>query len=133
MVVDQDQHFCHRFSSAIGRTHKVIEVANWPLALSLALKDPPDAIFLGDNLGAFSRRGVVRKIRELRSLQNLKVFAVAETLLNTAPALSYDGIIPKASDLESLKEHLERIVFASPEDSRAPNSQPSLQEELQPA
>ena len=104
------------------------------LALSLALKNPPDAIFLGDNLGAFSRRGVVRKIRELRSLQNLKVFAVAdETLVNPVPSLSYDGIIPKALDLESLREHLERIVFASPEDSRAPNSQPSLQEELQPA
>jgi CheY-like chemotaxis protein len=132
MVVDQDQDFCHLFSSTIGRTHKVIEVSNGALALSLALKDPPDAIFLGDNLGAFSRRGVVRKIRELRSLQNLKVFAVAdETALNTVPSLPYDGIIPKVMVPEPLQEHLERTVFATPEEAQA-SSEPDLQVELQP-
>ena len=65
MVVDQDNKFCNLFSSAVGRTHQVIEATNGAQALSLALKNPPDAIFLGESLGAFSRRGVVRKIREL--------------------------------------------------------------------
>ncbi len=57
MVVDQDKKFCNVFSSAVGRTHQVIEAVNGAQALSLALKNPPDAIFLGDCLGAFSRRG----------------------------------------------------------------------------
>ena len=133
MVVDQDQDFCHIFSSTFGRKHKVIEVPNGALALSLALKNQPDAIFLGDNLGAFSRRGVVRKIRELRSLQNLRVFAVAdESTLNTVPSLIYDGIIPKVLAPEFLKQHLERIVFASRENSQAPTCEPDPQAELQP-
>jgi CheY-like chemotaxis protein len=133
MVVDQDQHFRHLLSRAIGQTHEVIEVTNGAQALSLALKNRPDAIFLGDNLGAFSRRGVIRKIRELRSLQNLKVFAVTdETDLNAVSSLPYDGIIPKVLVPESLKEHLDRIVFASPAGIQAPSCEPDLQAELTP-
>jgi CheY-like chemotaxis protein len=132
MVVDQDQDFCRIFSSTFGGTHKVIEVPNGALALRLALKNQPDAIFLGDNLGAFSRRGVVRKIREL-SLQNLRVFAVAdESTLNTVPSLPYDGIIPKVMAPEFLKQHLERTVFAGRENSQAPTCEPDPQAELEP-
>jgi len=47
VVVDHDKKFRNLFSSAVGQTHQVIEAANGAEALSLALKNPPDAIFLG--------------------------------------------------------------------------------------
>ncbi len=120
MVVDQDNKFCNLFSSAVGRTHQVIEATNGAQALSLALKNPPDAIFLGESLGAFSRRGVVRKIRELPGLQNLKVFAITdETTLKTVPSLSYDGIIPKVLVPEALREHLDALPSQFPGRRRA--------------
>ena len=50
IVVDQDKKFCNLFSSIVGRTHQVIEATNGAQALSLALTNPPDAIFLGDSL-----------------------------------------------------------------------------------
>jgi len=119
MVAEQNNKFYKLFSSAEGRTHQVIEATNGVQALSLALKNPPDTIFLGDSLGA-SHAGGVRKIRELPGLQNIKVFAIRRrTTVKTASSLRYDGIIPKGLVPESSKNIWSALSSKVPGESRA--------------
>jgi two-component system chemotaxis response regulator CheY len=111
IIADQDANFRHFFVSTLLAKFKVFEAVNGAEAIMRTLQCQPDALFVGAQLGVLSSEGLVRKIRSMRNLRDLKIYAIAQkSAQDTLPAASlHDGVVARSFVPEILLRYVNKL------------------------
>jgi CheY-specific phosphatase CheX len=98
IITDQDANFRHFFVTTLSTKFRVFEAINGAEAFMKVLQYQPDALFVGADLGVFSREELVRKIRSVENLRRLEIHAIVQKdAREPLPAASlYNGEIPRS-------------------------------------
>ena len=95
LIADQDANFRHFFVTTLSTKFRVFEAINGAEAFMKVMQYQPDALFVGAELGMLSQEKLVRKIRNVKNLRTLKIYAITrKDTREPLPAVSlYNGEI----------------------------------------
>lgn len=75
LIADGDVHYIEYFRKVAGARFTLTEAGSGAKALEACLKHPPEAVFLGTNLGVMGYDRIVSRLRAIKS-RSIRIFAV---------------------------------------------------------
>lgn len=114
LIADGDSDYRQFFRKNIGTRFKTLEAESGVKALEICLKNPPDAVFLGTDLGVMSREHIVR---QLRATNRRPIHIIAVPLKSEAADVrasgTFDEVFVRTYVPGAFKKELGRLVQGS--------------------
>lgn len=129
LVVDGDADFRHFVRSTLGHHYAISEAEGGAQGLRACLDARPQAILLGQNLGAVPAAMFLRKLRSLPGLAGVPV-VVAGSRGNEAPLADADAVIQRTFVPETFKKQFVRLVTGGSPEQRVLLARPELRPQM---
>lgn len=115
MLVDADPEYRHFFMSVLSSRFTIVPVDSGAKALRICLDSPPQALFVGGNIGVLGPVALVQKIRSLSRLDGMRIIAIApgSQLAAVRRSAPFDGGVPRTFVPEVFQEHFDQLLGAS--------------------
>lgn len=121
LVADQDPNFRGFCAKNLTDRFHILEAANGARAITTALEHELSCMIVGYHIGAFSRDRMVKKIRSVKKLAGLKIYALSHDNQQeklTEPAL-YDGIVARSLIGDAFLRSFNAVVSVSKEPGKS--------------
>jgi CheY-like chemotaxis protein len=122
LVADQEANFRNFCAKILTERFHVLEAANGARAIAIALEHELSCMIAGYHIGAFCRDRMVKKIRSVKKLARLKIYALAHDSQQqklTEPAL-YDGLIARSMVGDVFLRSFNAVVNVSKQSGKSP-------------
>jgi CheY-like chemotaxis protein len=129
LVVDGDADFRRFVRDTVGDAYTIVAAEGGAQGLRACLDSRPDAILLGQNLGAVPATMFLRKLRSLPALATVPV--VLATPGGTGePGLDVAAVIPRTFVATVFKQQFARLVSGPAEGQRLVLTRPELRPQM---
>ena len=132
LVADADNNFRHFVATTLSEKFNVIQAGSGALAVSLVLKQRPQVLLAGPELGILGRDKLIQKLRASKATDGLKIFAVDGDNKQKGGFDSklFEGTVPRTYIPEVFLKAIDQILVAPA--VRGPKGL-SVVEQLKPA
>ena len=110
LVVDGNGDFRFVFAGQLQRYGAVLECDSGAAALAAFRESPVNIVFIGRELGVVGAELLVRKLREARGSEGLRLVGLADEHADASFHGLFDAVVPRTFDTQQLHEALRPFV-----------------------
>jgi CheY-like chemotaxis protein len=110
LVVDGNMDFRFVFASELQRYGAVLECDSGAAALAAFRESPVNIVFVGRELGVVGAELLVRKLREAKGSERLRLVGLVDEHTDPSFKSLFDAVVPRSFDTQELHESLRPFV-----------------------
>jgi CheY-like chemotaxis protein len=111
LVVDGNLDFRYVFTSELQRYGAVLECDSGAAALAAFRESPVNIVFVGRELGVVGPELLVRKLRESKSSETLRLVGLVDEHTDASFRSLFDAVVPRSFDTQELHQSLRPFVM----------------------